>query len=187
MAFVSAQLGDTFLLTANLAMIGSLLGFLVWNWPGGKIFLGDGGAYLLGFWLAEMAVLIVARHPEVSVWFPMLLLIYPVFETLYSIYRRKVKRNLHPGHPDALHMHQMIYGRLVRTNIGSNKIAHKIKRNAKVAIYFWASNSVFALLACLLWDKTAWLVTLAITFCTLYSLLYASISRWKVPAFLIRR
>lgn len=186
MAFVSAQLGDTFLFTANLAMIGSVLGFLVWNWPSGKIFLGDGGAYLLGFWLSEMAVLIVARHPDVSVWFPMLLLTYPVFETLFSIYRRKIKRNLHPGHPDALHMHQLVHCRLVRTNIGSKITADKVKRNSKVAIYFWVSNAGFALLACLLWKNTLLLMMLAIAFCLLYTILYVSIVRWKAPRFLLR-
>ncbi len=49
LAWVAAQVGDPFLMTAALAMIGALLGFLVWNYPRGKIFLGDGGAYLLGF------------------------------------------------------------------------------------------------------------------------------------------
>jgi UDP-N-acetylmuramyl pentapeptide phosphotransferase/UDP-N-acetylglucosamine-1-phosphate transferase len=63
---------------------------LIWNYPRGKIFLGDGGAYLLGFWLAELSVLLVVRHPEVSPWFPMLLLVYPIFETLFSMYRSKV-------------------------------------------------------------------------------------------------
>ncbi|HEY6722286.1 MAG TPA: glycosyltransferase, partial [Burkholderiales bacterium] len=96
MAYVSARVGDGFLLTSALAMIGALLGFLFWNYPKGKIFLGDGGAYLLGFWLAELSVLIVARHPEVSPWFPMLLLVYPIFETLFSMYRRKVVLGLSP-------------------------------------------------------------------------------------------
>lgn len=184
MALVSAQLGDTFLLTANLAMIGSLLGFLVWNWPSGKIFLGDGGAYLLGFWLSEMAVLMVARHPEISVWFPMLLMIYPVFETLFSIYRRKVKRNLHPGHPDAMHLHQLIYCRLVRIHVGSKTPAHKTRRNSKVAIYLWGLNIVFATLAVLLSKNVIALVTLTVLFCVVYVVLYSLIARWKVPTLL---
>jgi len=53
-AFVSFQLEDVFLFNASLAMLGALLGFLFWNYPRGKIFLGDGGSYLIGFWLAEM-------------------------------------------------------------------------------------------------------------------------------------
>jgi UDP-N-acetylmuramyl pentapeptide phosphotransferase/UDP-N-acetylglucosamine-1-phosphate transferase len=111
MACLSALLGDSFLLISELAMIGALVGFLVWNYPGGKIFLGDGGAYLLGFWLGEMSVLLVVRHPEISPWFPMLVLVYPIFETLYSMYRRKIVGGLPPGQPDSMHLHQMIYRR----------------------------------------------------------------------------
>ena len=46
----------------------AVLGFLLVNFPHGRLFLGDGGAYLLGFLIAEMAVMLVVRHPTVS-WF----------------------------------------------------------------------------------------------------------------------
>jgi UDP-N-acetylmuramyl pentapeptide phosphotransferase/UDP-N-acetylglucosamine-1-phosphate transferase len=70
LAWVAGQVGDPVVLTASLAMLGALLGFLVWNYPAGKIFMGDGGAYLLGFWLGELSVLLVVRNPDVSPWFP---------------------------------------------------------------------------------------------------------------------
>src|SRR5258708_21336903 len=66
MAWVSALVGDDFLFISTLAMIGALLGFLAWNYPEGKIFLGDGGAYLLGFWLAENSVLLAVLPPDGS-------------------------------------------------------------------------------------------------------------------------
>jgi UDP-N-acetylmuramyl pentapeptide phosphotransferase/UDP-N-acetylglucosamine-1-phosphate transferase len=184
MAFVSAQLGDTFLLTANLAMIGSLLGFLVWNWPGGKIFLGDGGAYLLGFWLAEMAVLIVARHPEVSVWFPLLLMIYPVFETLFSIYRKKFLRNHSPGHPDGLHFHMLIYKRLVRLYVCTNDPKLKIKRNSLVCWYIWALTLPCALLGAITWGNPPILLIGIIGFCVTYVWIYISVMKWKTSKYL---
>src|SRR4029077_20088982 len=105
---------DGFLFTSALAMAGALLGFLFWNYPKGKIFLGDGGAYLLGFWLGELSVLLVMRHSEGSPWFPMLLLVYPIFETIFSMYRRKVVHGMSPGTPDNLHMHQVIYMGMTR-------------------------------------------------------------------------
>lgn len=187
MAFISAQLGDTFLLAANLAMAGSLLGFLVWNWPGGKIFLGDGGAYLLGFWISEMSVLLLVRHPEVTVWFPLLLMIYPVFETLFSMYRRKIKRNAHPGHPDATHLHQLIYCRLVRVFVGSKVATEKIRRNSRVAYYPWGFTCILAGFACLAWDNTRVLAALTIGFCVFYVWLYGAIVNWKSPGFLFQR
>ena len=56
---------------------------------------------------------LVQRNAEVSPWFPMLLLIYPVWETIFSIYRKAV-RGVSPGVADALHFHQLIYRRIVR-------------------------------------------------------------------------
>ena len=111
-AGVAAQVGDMLIFPTALALAGALLGFLRWNWPNGKVFLGDGGAYLLGFLIAEISILLVARNSGVSPWFPLLLLIHPVFETLFSIYRRKFRRGHTPGRPDALHMHQLVYSRL---------------------------------------------------------------------------
>src|SRR6266571_4052936 len=137
LAYVSAQVGDSFLFTSALAMLGALLGFLIWNYPKGKIFLGDGGAYLLGFWLAEVSVLLVVRHPEVSPWFPMLLLIYPVFETLFSIYRRKVLQGNSPGQPDRLHLHQVIYARLTKASAGTSDSATITRQNSTVAPIGW--------------------------------------------------
>lgn len=184
LAIVSAQLGDAFLLTANLAMVGALLGFLVWNWPGGKIFLGDGGAYLLGFWLSEMSVLLLTRHPEVTVWFPMLLMIYPVFETLFSIYRRKIKRNQHPGHPDAMHLHQLIFCRLVRFNVGTTDPILKTKRNSFVCLYLWVFSGLFAAVAVVAWQQQYLLLGGVVLFCMAYVVLYRLITSWKTPCIL---
>lgn len=92
---VALQLGDRQLAAVLVVLVGATAGFLVWNYPHGKIFAGDGGAYLWGV-IAYGCVALVARHPEVSPWFPMLLLCYPVSETLFSIYRKKFAVNL-PG------------------------------------------------------------------------------------------
>jgi len=173
MAWVSALLGDAFLLISALAMIGALLGFFAWNYPGGKMFLGDGGAYLLGFWLGELSVLMVVRHPEVSPWFPMLLLVYPIFETVYSIYRRKVLEGLSPGQPDRMHLHQVIYMHLTRgASTDVVDPATLIRWNSLVAPFSWAMTLCCALPALLLWRQTGWLVAAALIFCLGYLLLY---------------
>lgn len=77
-SYVSYYLGDRLLLITSVGMIGAIVGFLVWNYPRGLIFLGDGGAYFIGFMIGAVSVLMLARHPEVSAWFPLLLCIYPV-------------------------------------------------------------------------------------------------------------
>jgi UDP-N-acetylmuramyl pentapeptide phosphotransferase/UDP-N-acetylglucosamine-1-phosphate transferase len=177
-AGLSALLGDSFLLVSALAMIGALLGFLAWNYPKGRIFLGDGGAYLLGFWLGELSVLIVMRHPEVSPWFPMLLLVYPIFETLFSMYRRKVVQRLSPGLPDRHHLHQVIYGYLTRRDAPDLADPAALTRsNSKVAPYGWLMTLACAAPALVFSRQTQWLVTVSLVFCAAYLLAYRWLSR----------
>lgn len=64
------------------------IGFLVLNFPMGKIFLGDGGAYLIGFCLAWLCILSVNYDKGLSPWFIPCLLSHPITETIVSIFRR---------------------------------------------------------------------------------------------------
>src|SRR5450432_442468 len=89
-AYVAFQTGDEFIASTALIAAGSVLGFFVWNFPAGLIFLGDGGAYFLGFFIAEVSILLVNRNASVSPIFPVLLCAYPIFETIFSIYRKRV-------------------------------------------------------------------------------------------------
>ena len=77
LGLIAWRVGDTLALTICLAACGGLLGFFVWNFPRGKIFCGDGGAYFTGFLVAEVSILLVHRHAAVSSWFPLLLAAYP--------------------------------------------------------------------------------------------------------------
>lgn len=185
LSWVSVQVGDPVVLTASLGMLGALLGFLVWNYPKGRIFLGDGGAYLLGFWLAELSVLLVVRNPDVSPWFPMLLLAYPAFETLFSIYRRKFLHGDSPGRPDALHFHQLIYMRLARVAVGSKNAKEITYRNNMVAPYIWAGSALFILPSLFFWRNTPALISLTLVFCVAYMWLYLRLVRWNAPTWLI--
>lgn len=101
--------GDSVVMKLCLWGIAGLIGFMLLNYPFGKIFLGDGGAYLAGFWLAECAVLLVARHPELSNWTVLLCCLYPVLETCYSMFRRHVIHKVPSGLPDMAHMHQLLF------------------------------------------------------------------------------
>jgi UDP-N-acetylmuramyl pentapeptide phosphotransferase/UDP-N-acetylglucosamine-1-phosphate transferase len=112
---VVGWMNDDMLITElSLLGAGATLGFLCVNYPKGKLFLGDGGAYFLGFWVAEIAVLLLVRNPAVSAWQVLSICAYPVIEVLYSMYRRKIVRKVSPGSPDALHMHTLVYRRVIR-------------------------------------------------------------------------
>ncbi len=106
--------GDTLVFQLCLMGMGAFLGFLCLNFPFGKLFLGDGGAYLAGFWLAECGVLLLSRNPEVSTWAVLLCCIYPVWETFFSMWRKSVVRKTGMGKPDKLHFHMLVYRRGTR-------------------------------------------------------------------------
>jgi UDP-N-acetylmuramyl pentapeptide phosphotransferase/UDP-N-acetylglucosamine-1-phosphate transferase len=95
-----------------------VLGFFVWNFPAGLIFLGDGGAYLLGFYVAELGVLLVQRNPDCRRCVQLLMCIYPIFETRFSIYRKKYLRGISPGVPDGVHLHSSCTA-LMRWSLGA--------------------------------------------------------------------
>lgn len=185
--YVAFQLGDVLVFRASLAMIGAIIGFLMWNWPWGRIFLGDGGAYLIGFWIAELSLLLLARNPEVSPWFPLLVVAYPVVETLFSIYRRTIVRRGHPGLPDAVHLHQLIFRRLVRWSTGSGNARHLKARNSMTAPYLWLISSLSVFPAVLLWRHTLYLQIVFLCFTAFYVWFYGSLVRFKALKWLITR
>ncbi len=105
-AFVAYEVIDWFIMGVALTMIGAIAAFVFWNYPVPSVFLDDDGAYLVGFMMAELLVLLIARHPNVSAWYAMIVAIYPLVETLFSIYRRKIVRGRSAGDPDGLHLHR---------------------------------------------------------------------------------
>ncbi len=110
-AVVAGLSGDGPMLVVALAIFGTVLGFFVLNFPKGRLFLGDGGAYLIGVLLAGLAVAIPARNPDVSPFFGLLVLAYPVIETLVTVMRRAGRKGGNPGQADRLHLHSLFYRR----------------------------------------------------------------------------
>ena len=178
-AYVAFQVRDYGILLSSFAAIGAIVGFIFWNYPKGSIFLGDGGAYLIGFWIAELCVLLVTRNPSVSKWFPVLICIYPIFETLFTIYRRLIKR-FHPGMPDAKHLHQMIFRRIV-SDPSNEIVSQLVKENSKTSPYLWALTSLAIVPAILFWQIKWALQLTTILFCLTYIWLYWAIVRFKTP------
>jgi len=178
LGYVAFKVHDIELMLVCLASIGAALGFLAWNYPRGLIFAGDGGAYFLGFIIALIAVLLVQRHTEVSAWFPLLLVIYPVWETLFSIYRRRASGRA-AVMPDALHLHQMIYRRLVLWMVGSREGRHLIERNAMTSPYLWGVAALSIVPAVFFWQSTPILIGFCLLFVMFYLWLYRRLVRFR--------
>ena len=109
---IAWQVGDNTLAQVSMVLAACVWGFFWVNWPLGKIFLGDGGAYFIGFALGWMAVLLIERNPGVSAFAALVICAHPVTEVLLSIYRRKVRKT-DPGMPDKLHFHSLVKRRYV--------------------------------------------------------------------------
>ena len=185
LAYVALQVGDRQLAAVVLALAGATAGFLVWNYPRGLIFAGDGGAYLWGVVIAVSCIVLVQRHPQVSPWFPVLLLIYPVWETMFSIWR-KASRGQSPGLADALHFHQLIYRRIVRGVFHDDESRRMLMRNNRTSPYLWGFALLTVSPAVLFWSNTPVLIGFTLLFVASYLYAYSSIVRFRVPRWLRR-
>ena len=112
-AMIAWRVGDAQLAGVSLVLAACVWGFFWVNWPLGKLFLGDGGSYFVGFSIGWVAVMLIERNPSVSAFAALLVCAHPVTEVLFSIYRRKIKK-MNPGQPDRLHFHSLVKQRYVR-------------------------------------------------------------------------
>jgi UDP-N-acetylmuramyl pentapeptide phosphotransferase/UDP-N-acetylglucosamine-1-phosphate transferase len=174
---VAAKVGDAQVLHAALVVGAATLGFLLWNYPRGAIFAGDGGAYFLGFAIAELAVLLVQRNSEVSPWFALLALWYPVWETLFSMYRRKVVQGRSTATSDGLHLHTLVYHRVVKSHGRRSPAA----RSALTTLVMLALSLLTVIPAWLFWNETWVLQLYAAAFALIYLWIYQRIVHFSVP------
>lgn len=185
LAYIALQVGDHALAAIGIAALAAVLGFFIWNYPSGLIFLGDGGAYFLGFVLAELGILLLHRNPSVSPLCPLMLVWYPVWETVFSMYRRRVLRGRPVGMPDGIHLHSLIYRRLMRWAVGSKDAAVLTRRNSMTAPYLWLMCALGVTPAALWWDNTWALAIAMLVFVLAYVLIYWRIVTFRTPGWLI--
>ena len=84
-----------------------ILGFMFLNFPAGKIFLGDAGAYTIGHLLVWSAIILVNQSSDVSPFAILLIFFWPVADTFLAIWRR-LKHKRRADQPDRLHFHQVV-------------------------------------------------------------------------------
>jgi UDP-N-acetylmuramyl pentapeptide phosphotransferase/UDP-N-acetylglucosamine-1-phosphate transferase len=183
-AYVAFQVDDRLIGLLALAGLGAVLGFFLWNFPSGLIFLGDGGAYFLGFFVSEISIMLLVRNADVSPIFPLLVCIYPVFETLFSIYRRRFLQDRSPHLPDGIHLHSLVYRRVMRWATGGQSRKFLIQRNSMTSPVLWALCMMSVVPALLFWDNTPVLTLFLVLFAFAYVLLYWRIVRFRSPRWL---
>jgi UDP-N-acetylmuramyl pentapeptide phosphotransferase/UDP-N-acetylglucosamine-1-phosphate transferase len=166
--------GDQLVMQLCLWGMVASVGFLLVNYPFGKIFMGDGGAYLAGFWVAECGILLLSRNPDISTWTVLLCCIYPVWETVYSIYRRQFIDKVNSGHPDMTHLHHLVYrGLHTSTSIrfGAEWIKHGL-----VSASIWTMVALCQLIATTARHNTALLAVGVGSFAVIYYWIYQTMA-----------
>ena len=181
LCYVGFQNNDSLIFILGMILIGSILGFFFWNYPKGSIFLGDGGAYLIGFWIAFVTILLVTRNHHVSPMYALLVNAYPVVETLFTIWRRKFHKNKNPSIADDMHLHTLIYRRAIKWDDHEKGRIVSNSANARTSPYLWLLAAIGIIPASLFWDSTPTLLILFIIFCVIYIATFLAIIRFKVP------
>jgi UDP-N-acetylmuramyl pentapeptide phosphotransferase/UDP-N-acetylglucosamine-1-phosphate transferase len=157
-AKISYMHDDMEILAIVLTATGATLGFFILNFPQGKIFLGDGGAYLLGFIVAIIGIFLASNYGSVSPWYILAIFIYPVWEVLFSI-MRKLYIGLSPMQPDSYHFHMLIY----------RQVTHS---NPLTSLFIITSMLPFMALSTIFPNKSITNIVIAFCFILYYSILY---------------
>jgi UDP-N-acetylmuramyl pentapeptide phosphotransferase/UDP-N-acetylglucosamine-1-phosphate transferase len=139
-------------------VLGATFGFFVLVFPKGKIFLGDGGAYLLGLVVAVIGIFLAGKYDDVSPWYVLAIFIYPVWEVIFSIIR-KVYIGLSPLKPDNYHMHMLLH-------------RHVTKNNPLTALLILVAISPFMILSTIHANCSVCNIKVAVVFIVCYVFLY---------------
>ena len=157
LATISVLVGDNDMTLVSMVLIAAMAGIFLFNFPFGKIFLGDAGAYTIGHLLTWIAILLMARNPEVAPFAMFLIFFWPVADMLFAIMRRL--RNGKPiDQPDRMHFHQFVMRAIELTVVSRRSVSNPLAAAMiwplaafpiSFAIMFYNANLVAAI---------AWLV-----------------------------
>jgi UDP-GlcNAc:undecaprenyl-phosphate GlcNAc-1-phosphate transferase len=139
---LSLSTGHTTTAIFAFTIAGTAAGFLVFNKPPAKIFMGDSGSLILGYGLAVLPLIENGEAiPTGKLFIAITLLVIPIFDTLSAIFRRiRLKKSI--AEPDRDHIHH----KLMKLNLGTEKI-----------LFLIYSFCVFSGLVALLWTLCPWL------------------------------
>lgn len=148
-----------------VAIFFAILAVFILNFPFGRIFLGDGGAYFLGI-MISIGVIKYYQINELSPWYVLSVFIYPITDVLISIIRRIIG-NYSTLNPDNKHLHHLILGRVNKMKITSENAKHAIS-TCLIFILFLP----FLLVANYFSDNTTILQIVCLIFVSFYVALY---------------
>lgn len=141
-SLIAFNVGDFYIMEIAVLFASPLIIFLLFNFPFGKIFMGDGGAYFYGFVIAILMIYLFGKYDSLLSWSAVLVLFYPCMELLFS-FTRKIINKKDPFAPDDMHLHSLIYKVLFRT------LKKQVLSNFLTTLslfYFWFIQPLLSLL-----------------------------------------
>ena len=170
--FLSYKTSDIVMLSLIFSVILLIIPFMLMNYPHGRIFLGDLGAYSLGLIVSMLTIILFGRHPEISPWGAVLILIYPATEVVFSLLRRMVK-GVSIYHADTAHLHLKLF-HFFRPQPHYKKVANALVTPTLSGLWLFPLLTVTWV-----YQKPFFIWATIILFVLLYGALYAAVPNVK--------
>ena len=126
----------------------------------------------------------INRNENISPWYVFLVNLYPIFETVFTIYRRLIWKKQNPGLPDGIHIHTLIFKRISTANLLRIKNLIPINTNALTSVISLMLGLIAIIPASLFWYSSSILIICTLFFSLIYLLIYFLIIKFKVQKYL---
>ena len=137
------------------------------------LYLGDGGAYLISYFVGVILIKLTFNNELISPYYTVNLLWYPAYEILFSILR-KIKNNKSAFKPDNQHFHQILYLKLEKN------FKNKSLSNSLTGILICFYHFTFIYFATMYYSNTKYQVALTLISLIIYNFLYFILKKNKI-------
>ena len=168
LSFIAFETNQIEVLRFLFVFSACILGFMLLNFPLGKIFLGDAGAYTMGHLLVWSAIILVNYSSEISPFAILLIFFWPVADTLLAIWRRWKKKK-RADQPDRLHFHQLVMRFFEIRFLGRNR---RRLANPLTTIVLLPFIAIPQMLGVIFWNNFAVSLSLAVMMIILFFVTY---------------
>jgi len=145
-----ASSASTMVIMICLILAGAIFGFLPFNLPPARIFMGDSGAQFIGFMIGTLSVFGYKQAAFTSFFVPVVILAVPLFDTIFA-FGRRLSRNVPASAADANHIHHRVF--------------HKTDSSKYSLYWIYGMSALFSLSAILYsYDKRMGLAIFIVTF-----------------------
>lgn len=174
--YLSYRIGDMNSVMYSGILFAAILGFWVFNYPLGKVFLGDGGSYVIGFMISLISIDLVGSNVgKISPFAVLLLVIYPFTEAVFTIIRRKFIHKTKATQPDILHLHQLVFSRCFHNQIPL------LKRNARVMPILLLMTLPPSICTLFIFNSTSMVLLVMFIYVIYYVYIYVQLIRFRTP------